>query len=210
MRGAMLVRGRGRGRRLPAMGAIDPLPAPLKRHRLSADTYQRLGQLGVLDPELRIELVDGEIIEMAPLGSRHWAMVNRLDERLRQAIGQRAIVSTQSSFRLDEHSEPEPDIGVFERREDFYALALPTAAQTLLLVEVSDTSVRYDRDIKLPLYARNGVPEVWIVDLESGLLRIHRDPRGDDYLHTRATPAPGQVDMVALPGVTVDLSALFD
>lgn len=191
------------------MGAFDLLPPPLKRHRLTADEYQRLGATGVLPPESRVELIDGEIIDMAPIGSRHWAMVNRINEALMQAIDKQAIVSVQSSFRLDDHSEPEPDIGVFARRDDFYAHALPTAAETLLLVEVADSSVRYDREVKLPLYAQRGVPEVWIVDLDAKLFRVFRQPRGADYLDAQATPSPGVITLAALPDVTIDLGGLF-
>jgi Uma2 family endonuclease len=192
------------------MGALDQLPPLLKRHRLRADDYQRLGSLGVLAPEARVELIDGEIIEMAPIGTRHWAMVSRLDELLKRAFGQRALVAVQTSFRLDDFSEPQPDLGVFKRRADHYAGALPTPADTLLIVEVSDTTARYDRQIKLPLYARCGVPELWIVDLEAKLLRMHREPQGDDYLKATATATPAVVEIAALPGVAVDLSGLFD
>jgi Uma2 family endonuclease len=191
------------------MGAFDRLPPHVKRHRLTAAHYQRLGEIGVLPPEARVELINGEIIDMAPIGSRHWATVNRVDEALRYAIGKRALVSTQSSFRLDDHSEPLPDIGVFVRRDDFYAGALPTAAETLLLVEVADSSARYDREIKLPLYAQRGIPELWIVDLDAKLFRVFRQPRGADYLESQATPSPGVVALAALPGVTVDLGGLF-
>jgi Uma2 family endonuclease len=192
------------------MGAFDQLPPPLKRHRLTADQYQQLGAMGVLAPQTRVELINGEIIEMAPIGSRHWAMVNRIDLALKQAIGKRAVVSTQSSFRLDDHSEPEPDIGVFAWRDDFYSGALPTAAQTLLLVEVSDSTVRYDREVKLPMYAQRGIPELWIVDLDAKLFRVFRAPRGDDYLEAQATPSPGVVAIAALAGCAVDLGGLFD
>lgn len=191
------------------MGALDQLPPPLKRHRMKADEYQRLGEVGVLSPDQRVELIDGEIIEMAPIGSRHWAMVNRLDALLKAAVGDLAIVSSQSSFRLDDYSEPEPDLALFTYRADFYVKALPTPADTLLVIEVADSSLRYDRLIKLPLYARRGVPELWIVDLDANLLRMHREPKGDDYLQATATATPGAVGIALLPGVTLDLSGLF-
>lgn len=191
------------------MGAIDQLPPPLRRHRLRAEDYQRLGQSGAFEPDLRVELLDGKVIEMAPIGTRHWAMVNRLDMLLKQALGRRAIVSSQSSFRLDEYSEPQPDLAVFEWRDDFYVAALPGPAQTLLLIEVADMSLRYDREIKLPRYARCGVPEVWIVDLEANLLRMYREPRGEDYLQATSTGAPDSVCLAALPGVSIDLTGLF-
>ncbi len=191
------------------MGAFDRLPPPLKRHRIKADHYQRLGALGVLPPDLRTELLDGEIIEMAPIGTRHWAMVNRLDRMLREAVGRQAIFSTQSSFRLDDYSEPQPDIALFRPRDDFYAGALPTPADTLLVIEVADSSARYDREVKLPLYARHGVPEVWIVDLDAKLLRIYREPSGEDYLIATGMPAPGSVGIALLPGVAIDLDGLL-
>ena len=191
------------------MGAIDQLPPPLRRHRLRAEDYQRLGQSGAFGPDPRVELLDGEIIEMAPIGTRHWAMVNRLDMLLKQTLGRRAIVSSQSSFRLDEYSEPQPDLALFKWRDDFYVAALPGPAETLLVIEVADSSLRYDREIKLPRYARRGVPEVWIVDLEANLLRMHREPEGEDYLQATSTGAPGSVGLVALPGVSIDLTGLL-
>jgi len=164
------------------MGALDHLPPPLKRHRMTA-AHQQMGTAGVLPADLHVELIDGEIIEMAPIGSRHWAMVNRLDELLRQTVSKHAIVSTQSSFRLDDFSEPQPDLALFRRRDDFYAGALPTPVDTLLVVEVADSSARYDREVTLPLYARRG--------------------------EVSATPTPGVVGIATLQGVAVDLTGLF-
>lgn len=191
------------------MGAHEPLPPPLKRHRLSADDYQRMGQFGALAPDAHVELLDGEIIEMAPIGARHWATVQRLDEALKRALGTQVIVAVQTSFRLDAHSEPQPDVGVFRRRADYYASGLPTPADTLLVVEVADATARYDRQVKLPLYARAGIAELWIVDLEANLLRRFSEPRGDDYLRADANATPGLVELVALPGIVVDLTDLL-
>lgn len=191
------------------MGAIDHLPPPLKRHRLRADDYRRLGRSGAFGPDLRVELLVGQIIEMAPIGTRHWAMVNRLDLLLKQTLGKRAIVPSQSSFRLDEHSEPQPDLALFKWRDDFYVAALPTPADTLLVFEVADSTLRYDSEVKLPRYARQAVPEVWIVDLESNLLHMHRDPRGEGNLRCVVSAAPGIVELTALPGASIDLIGIF-
>ncbi len=191
------------------MGALDRPQPTLKRYRLSAESYQKLGEVGVLAPDAQVELIDGEIIDMAPIGSRHWSVVNRLHRLIERVVGDAAIVSSQSSFRLDDYSEPQPDIALFRPRADFYATALPTPADTLLVIEVADSSARYDRQIKLPLYARRGVPEFWIVDLDANLLRLYHEPRGDDYLRSSATPAPGFVSIASLPGITVDLSGLL-
>ena len=191
------------------MGALEfPLPA-LKRHRISADAYLRMAEQGLLPRDARIELIDGEIIDMASIGSRHWAMVNRLDHLLKPVVEGLAITSVQSSFRLDDYSQPEPDLALFRFRADFYVDALPTAIDTLLVIEVAESSARYDRQIKLPLYARCGVPELWIVDLDAGLFRSYREPRGDDYLQASATAQPGVVGIAALPGVRIDLAGLL-
>ena len=191
------------------MGALELLPPALKRHRIGADAYLRMAEQGLLPRDVRMELIDGEIIEMASIGTRHWATVNRLTRLMVSALGERAVVSVQANFRLDDFSQPEPDLGIFLPRTDFYVGALPRAADTLLLIEVADTSARYDRLIKLPLYARCGVPELWIVDLDAGVLRMYREPKGDDYLQATSTAQPGIVGIAALPGFVVDLTGVL-
>lgn len=190
------------------MGAIDDSRL-LRRHRITADEYHRLGEAGVLAPDARVELIEGEVIDMAPIGSRHWSVVNRLHRALERAVEDRAVVSSQSSMRLGSHSEPQPDLALFKPRDDFYASALPTAADTLLVVEVADTTARYDRVIKLPLYARHGIGELWIVDLEASLFRIYRQPEGEAYAESSETAKPAVVGIAALPGVSIDLSGLL-
>jgi Uma2 family endonuclease len=106
-------------------------------------------------------------------------------------------------------SEPEPDLMLLKPRTDFYAEAHPSAADVLLLIEVADTGARYDREIKLPLYARHGVAEVWIADLEARLLRLYRAPDGDGYAEASTTAAPGPTPIAALPGVAIDLSLIL-
>jgi Uma2 family endonuclease len=191
------------------MGALDPSSLLLRRHRITADEYHRLGDAGVLAADARVELIDGEVIDMAPIGSRHWSVVNRLHRLLERAVGDRAVVSSQSSLRLGSHSEPQPDLALFKPRDDFYAGALPTADDALLLVEVSDSTARYDIEVKLPLYARHRVPELWIVDLDAGLLRSYRRPDGDHYAEVGETASPGISAIAALPGISIDLTRLL-
>lgn len=190
------------------MGAIDTAPL-LKRHRLSVDDYYRMGEAGIFAPNARVELIEGEIIDMAPIGSRHGSAVKRLNSVLVSAVGSRAVVSVQDPLRLGDLSEAKPDLMLLKPRADFYADAHPTAADVLLLIEVADTSARYDREVKLPLYARHGVPEVWIVDLEARLVRFFRSPSGDAYTQASATAEPGRTPIAALPGVEIDLSAIL-
>ncbi len=190
------------------MGAIDELPL-LQRHRLTVDEYYRMAEVGVLAPDARVELIDGEIIDMAPQKSRHASVVNELMRRLMRCAGDRALVSCQTPLRLSQRSEPGPDLMLLRPRADGYAQAHPNAADVLLLIEVADSSARYDREIKLPLYARHGVAEVWIVDLEAGLLRQRRQPAGESYAQAADTATPGAALLPGLPGADIDLSGLL-
>ncbi len=180
----------------------------LPRHRLTVDEYHRMGELGFFAPDARVELVDGQIIDMPPIGSRHHSAVDRLNELLVQAVVGRAIVRTQGGVAIEEFSEPQPDITLLRHRDDFYSSRRATAADTLLIVEVSDTSWRYDRDIKAPLYARCGIPEFWIVDVKRRELHSFRSPSVVGYTQTATTRSPGVTPIQELTGVSVDLSWL--
>lgn len=190
------------------MGAIEDAPL-LTRHRLTVADYYRMGEAGVFAPDARVELIEGEVIDMAPIGSKHGSAVKRLVALLTTAFGPRAIVSVQDPLRLSDLSEPEPDLMLLKPRADFYAAAHPTGADVLLLIEVADTSARYDREIKLPLYARHGVPEVWIVDLDARLVRFYRAPVGDVYTDITATANPGATPIGAFPEVAIDLALVL-
>jgi Uma2 family endonuclease len=189
------------------MGVIEE-PVLLKRHRLTVDEYHRMADAGVLAPDACVELIEGEIIDMAPMKSRHAAAINHLLEMLGAARG-RAIATCQTPLRLSERSEPEPDLMLLRPRADRYCNALPTPSDVRLLIEVSETSLAYDRGIKLPLYARHGIGEVWIVDLENDLVRFFRRPIGDSYADITATETPGPTPLVALPELRLDLTGLL-
>jgi Uma2 family endonuclease len=179
-----------------------------RRHRITVDEYHRMAEVGLLAPDARVELIEGAIIDMPPIGSRHAAAVRRLTALLLRAVGDRAIVSCQSPIRLGNLSEPQPDIALLAPREDFYEHRHPTAADTLLLIEVSETTLRYDRHTKLPLYARHGVPEFWIFDTEGKQLHTFRNPAGTSYNDLHSMRSPAVVPIASLPGVLVDLSSL--
>ncbi|MFN7573110.1 MAG: Uma2 family endonuclease [Betaproteobacteria bacterium] len=176
------------------------------RHRLTVDDYYKMAETGVLTPQAKLELINGEVVDMPPMGTRPGSRVARLERLLHEAIGRRAMVRTQLPLRLNKFDEPEPDFAVVKPREDFYEEAHPCGADTLLVIEVAETSARYDREIKVPLYARHGVPEVWIVDLEAGLVRFYRQPNGEKYTDITATETPGPTPVVALPGIAIDLT----
>ena len=181
----------------------------IKRRQITVDEYYRMGEVGLIAPDERVELIEGEIIDMAPIGSDHASFVIQLTNLLVNAVQDKGFVSVQNPIRLSNRSEPEPDFAILKPRADVYRKQLPTAADTLLLIEVSNTSERYDREIKIPLYAAHGIPEVWLISIEQKSLSIYRTPAGDRYQHEQTSSTPGLVALSALPEVSVDLSTLF-
>lgn len=151
----------------------------------SVDEYHRMSEAGILSEDARVELIDGEIIKMSPIGSRHVGCVNRLNTLLNRRVGQAAIVSVQNPIHIAEYSEPEPDIALLKPRADFYSQSLATADDVLLIIEVADTSVEYDRDVKLPLYARAGIPETWLANLQQDRVEAYSQPINGVYQKVR-------------------------
>jgi Uma2 family endonuclease len=181
----------------------------IKRHRLTVEQFDRMKIAGVLAPDARVELIEGQVVEMAPRGSRQRSAISRLSRFLFEAIGDRAIVSPELAIRLDGMTELRPDLVVCKPRGDLYAIALPTGAEALFVVEIADTTLDYDVRVKGPLYARHGVPEYWIFDLPARALRRFRKPCGDKYSDVSAFETP---DIIALPGlhdIRVDLAGVL-
>lgn len=138
--------------------------------------YHRMGETGILRPTDRVELIEGEILRMSPIGRRHAACVDRLNELFSRRLGGRVIVRVQNPVVLDRHSEPEPDVTLLRRRPDFYSDRHPGPRDVLLLVEVVDSSAGYDRSLKIPLYARREIAEVWLVDEAKECIEVYRGP----------------------------------
>jgi Uma2 family endonuclease len=180
-----------------------------RRHRITVHDYHRMGETGVLAPDARVELIEGEIIDMAPIGKDHQSIVDRLNRTLVMALGDSAIVRVQGSVRLSQWSEPQPDVVLLSPRADFYRGASASGTDTLLVIEVSDTTLRYDRDVKVPLYARHGVPEVWIVDVQNDTLLVYGGLRDGKYERHAELERPSTMAVTKLPGVTLDVAALF-
>ena len=152
-----------------------------ERYRFTVDQYHQMAEAGIFSAECRVELVDGDIFEMSPIGSWHSGVVNRLNHRFAAALGDRAVVHVQNPTVLDLRSEPQPDVMLLRPRADFYGAAHPGPEHALLLVEVADTSLTHDRGRKLPVYARTGVPEVWIVNRAADAVEVFRDPTREGY-----------------------------
>jgi Uma2 family endonuclease len=180
-----------------------------QRHRITVHDYHRMGEIGVFPPDARIELIEGEIIDMAPIGNDHQSVVDQLNRRLVTAVGEHAIVRVQGSIRLSEWSEPGPDLVLLRPRPDFYRDEFALGTDALLVIEVSDSTLRYDRNVKVPLYGRHGVPEVWVVDVNGDALLVYGALRDGQYERHVALERPTSVPIAQLPGVTLDVAALF-
>ena len=152
-----------------------------KHRRFTVDDYHRMAQAGIFGEDDRVELIDGEIVEMTPIGSRHAACVGKLTQILVGRCAGRAIVWIQNPVRLSGESEPQPDVALLRPRTDFYASEPPGPPDVLLVIEVADTSLLYDRDFKAARYARGGIPEVWVVDLEGEQVHVFRDLKAGTY-----------------------------
>ena len=180
-----------------------------RRHRITVDEYYRMGELGLIAPDARVELIDGEIIDMAPIGNPHMATVDRLVKLLIHAVGDRAIVRCQGAVQLGDYSAPEPDFVLLAPRTDYYSTRRAISSDTLLAIEVSDTTLKYDSGRKMSLYARHDVPELWVIDVPKARLLLFRRPSGDKYLETSILEAPNTMSIEKLPGIVMDLSSIY-
>jgi Uma2 family endonuclease len=168
-----------------------------------------MGEAGLFGEDDRVELIEGEIVETTPIGSRHAGTVKRLIRLLGQSVGDQAIVAAQDPLRLGPRSETQPDIALLRPRDDFYTTSHPGPADVLLVVEVAEASLRYDREVKIPLYARHDIPVVWLVDLTVGQLTVCEEPGVGGYRQLRSVGDLRAVAVPGLPGLSVDLSGLF-
>jgi len=182
--------------------------APAK-HRFSVQDYYRMAETGVLRPDARVELLDGEIVDMSPIGPFHGGVVNRLTRLFILLSKDRWQLSSQNPLRLNDDSEPEPDVMLLKPSPDDYTSSHPRPADVFLLVEVSDSSWAIDVEKKLPLYGRAGVMEAWIVDLNEAAIEIHREPHFNGYGSKTILRAGDQARPLAFPDAVVDVADLL-
>jgi Uma2 family endonuclease len=159
----------------------DYMLVEVQRKRFTVDEYYRMAEVGILDPDDRVELIEGEIIQMSPIGVRHGGCVNRATEFFVDLFKGKAVVTVQNPVRLNKYNEPQPDLTLCKWRADFYSSAHPRPEDILLALEVADTTLKKDLKLKLPIYARLGISELWIEDLRNDQLLVFRDPEGDKY-----------------------------
>ena len=189
-------------------GLLETPRAPARR-RLDVDAYYRMAEAGILTASDRVELIDGDIIDMVPIGSPHAGHTISLVQAFAQAAAdERVLLAVQTPLRLDRYNEPQPDVMLLRPRPDRYKRRHPSTGDVLLLVEVSDSSLAYDRSTKLSLYARFGVPEVWIVDIPGAAVEADRNPREGVYADSERLVS-GRLAPGLVPEVSVDVAALL-
>ena len=182
---------------------------PVPRHRLTRRDYYRLGEAGILGEGDRVELLEGQLVDMSPIGPRHAIITNNLIDLLVKGFAGRAQVRCQDPVVLDDGSEPQPDFALVRRPWRGYPHAHPEPEDIFLLIEVADSSLDFDRTVKLELYARAGIKEVWIVDLTRDGVLVHRGPSGGVYGSVVRVEAPGELDVEGLPGVMISVGDVF-
>src|SRR5437867_2452059 len=171
--------------RIPVAVQEAPVPVDITKRLFDVDDYHRMAQAGILSEDDRVELIDGEIVAMTPIGPRHNAAVNRATRALVTIVGDQAIVQVQGSVRLDRFREPQPDLALLRPQPDFYALRLPGPSDIFLIIEIAEASLRYDREVKARIYGQAGVQEYWLVDLDDRSVSCFTDPQSGSYQKLR-------------------------
>jgi Uma2 family endonuclease len=180
----------------------------LPRHRLTVADFHKMGESGILGESARVELIEGELIDMAPIGSSHAGTVDHL-ARVFFTLAGDVIVRVQNPLALGSHSEPEPDLALVLPRDDFYTRAHPEPKDVVLLIEVADTSMDYDREIKIPLYARHGIPEAWLIDLSRKEVEVYLRPHANGYRQILRPGIDERIGLLQLPSVVLTVGELF-
>lgn len=173
---------------------------------INVATYHRMGELGIWAKGERTELIDARIMTMAPIGSEHADWVDRLTRFFVKTVPEDITVRTQNPVHLDEYNEPQPDIALLRPREQSYREAHPRAEDVLLIIEVADTSLNYDRQVKVPLYARYGIVEVWLLDIRGNRLEIYQEPHEESYRIMLKPRRNERITPMKLATIGIDLS----
>jgi Uma2 family endonuclease len=179
------------------------------RRPLTVAEYHRMGEVGILTEGDRVELIEGQLVAMAPIGSDHAGTANTLTRMLIQMVGDRGVVAVGNPVQLDDLSEPQPDFTVLKPRDDDYRRATPRPDEVLLLIEVANSSLAYDRNVKRSLYASHGIPEFWIVNLIAGEVEVCLAPEGAQYASVSRVGREGVLEPQLLPGVTIPVASLL-
>ena len=179
------------------------------KYRLTVEQYYKMAEVGILGTEQRTELIEGEIIEMSAIGTKHAICVSNLSELLTLRTIQIAHVRQQNPVHLSDHSEPQPDIALVKRPSNLYVDCHPTCEDIFLLIEVSDSTLKYDREIKIPLYAKAGIPEVWIANIEAQIFEVYRLPSQDGYQKIQSYSKGEVIQIELLADISIAVDDIF-
>lgn len=181
----------------------------LLRRKFTVEQYHKMVESGILTENDRVELIRGEILEMSPIGTKHAACVNRLVNLLIQLLGKRIILASQNPVALNNNSEPQPDVALLKPSEDFYETAHPQPQDIFLLIEVSNSTVIYDREEKIPLYAQTNIEEVWLVDINEQIVEVYQQPTATGYQHIQKFTNGQTLSIQAFPDVNISITEIF-
>lgn len=181
----------------------------LARKKFRRDEIYKMVEAGILPEESGWELIDGEIIHRISIGSRHAGIVRKLSKILERKFGDVTLISVQNPIHIDEHNEPEPDIALLKPREDFYINSHPTSKDVLLLVEVSDSTLEYDREIKKSLYAKAGIVEFWLVNLQNNTLEVYSQPKNENYYLARILESGEKIESGTVENLTIEIDDIL-
>ncbi len=181
----------------------------LLKRRFTISEYYQMAKVGILTPSDRVELINGEILEMSPIGKRHAACVNRVNQLFYQKLGDRILISVQNPILLNNLSEPQPDITLLQPRTDFYASGHPQASDIFLIVEVADSSINYDQEIKISLYSESGILEVWLIDLNQNSLQVYQQPTESGYQRIQQLQSENTLSPLAFPEIHLRVNEMI-
>ena len=182
----------------------------VRRHRFTVEEYARMGVAGIFFEDDRVELIDGDVYEMTPIGPTHAGIVDELNELLVSRLAGKAKVRIQNPIRLGRHTEPQPDLVVARPRSSHYTDRHPEGDEVLLVIEVADSSLRYDREAKLPLYAKTGIPEAWLVDVTARTITVHTKPGADGYAVEQALERGQEVVSSSVADLHLSVDRIFE
>lgn len=187
---------------------VQTQPQP-RRLRFTVDEYYKMIELGMLKDYEKAEIIEGELIQKMPIGKKHSAVVEKLNEMLRDLLGKSVSLRNQQPVRFGDYDEPEPDLAVLRRREDFYSGSKPVPKDVLLLIEVSDATLKYDRNTKLTLYAEAEIPEVWIVNLPNDIIEVHTKPGSGIYQLTKIFKRGETTESEIMPNLKLEVDKIL-
>ncbi len=188
---------------------MNSVITPVRKHLTDIHEWRKLGEANIFPPDSHVELIEGEIFEMAPIGFNHAGHLKRINNLLTLAVAGKAIVSVQDPLHLGDLSEPEPDFMLLKPNSDFYSSRHPVADDVILLIEVADSSLNFDQNQKLRLYAMHNIPEYWLLNLIDNCLEVYRKPKGEVFAEKTTLYQGDKVTLSQLPDICIQVSEIL-